>query len=53
MTDQEQKLLDEYEHTFGVPFPLLVLRGSLVDAIEQSLASGEEYEPDMSNGTVY
>lgn len=53
MTKEEEQLLKEYEAKFGVPFPLLVLRGSLVEAIQKSLDSGEEYEPNMSDGVVY
>lgn len=53
MTKEEEQLLEEYEAKFGTPFPLLVLRGSLVEAIQKALDSGEEYEPDMSDGVVY
>lgn len=53
MTEYEEQLMKEYEAKFGVPFPLLVLSGSLIEAIQKSLDSGEEYEPDMSDGIVY
>jgi len=53
MTKDEEQLMEEYEAKFGVPFPLRVLSGSLVEAIQKSLDSGEEYEPDMSDGRVY
>lgn len=53
MTKDTERLMEEYEAKFGVPFPLRVLSGSLEEAIKKSLDSGEEYEPDMSDGKVY